>query len=94
MRTLTDRTQPEVDIFSLSVRRLSLFVEHESKQDIQIHCVRQKCSIKRDVKLPVASYDVRDVSVLVAHACLLGEHLVNRAFFLLARIQTDSAWME
>ena len=81
MRTLTDRTQPEVDIFSLSVRRLSQFVEHESKQDIQIHCVRQKCSIKRDVKLPVASYDVRDVSVLVAHVRLLGEHPVNRAFF-------------
>ena len=64
MRTLTDRTQREVDIFPLSVRRLSQFVQHESKQGIQIHCVRQKCSIKRDVKLPVASYDVRGVSVL------------------------------
>ena len=86
MRTLTDRTQPEVDIFSLSVPRLSQFVDHESKQDIQIHCVRQKCSIKRDVKLPVASYDVRDVSVLVAHAHLLGVHPGSKAFLLLARM--------
>ena len=55
-------------VFSFSVRRLGQFVQHESKQGIQIRCVRQKCSIKRDIKLPVASYDVRDVSVLVAHA--------------------------
>ena len=65
---LTDRTRPEVDIFSLLVRRLGQFVQRESKQDIQIRCVRQKCSIKRDIELPVAIYDVRDVSVLVAHA--------------------------
>ena len=33
---------------------------------IQIRCVRQKRSIKRDIELPVANHDVRDVSVLVA----------------------------
>ena len=59
-----------------------------------IRCVRQKCFIKRDLILPVASYDVHDVSVLVAHSRLLGVHPVNRAFLLLARIQTDSAWIE
>ena len=50
------------------MRRLGQFVQHESKQGIQIRCVRQKCSIKPDIILPVASYDVHDVSVLVAHA--------------------------
>ena len=34
---------------------------------IQIRCVRQKRSIKRDIELPVANHDVRDVSVLVAN---------------------------
>ena len=33
---------------------------------IQIRCVRQKRSIKRDIELPVANHDVRDVSVFVA----------------------------
>ena len=33
---------------------------------IQIRCVRQRRSIKRDIELPVANHDVRDVSVLVA----------------------------
>ena len=33
---------------------------------IQIRCVRQKCSIMRDIELPVANHDVRDVNVLVA----------------------------
>ena len=35
-------------------------------KSIQIRCVRQKRSIKRDIELPVANHDVRDVSVLVA----------------------------
>ena len=33
--------------------------------------MRQKCSIKRDVELPVAIPDVLDVSVLVAKASLI-----------------------
>ena len=33
---------------------------------ILIRCVRQKRSIKRDIELPVAIHDVRDVSILVA----------------------------
>ena len=49
-------------IFSLW---LDNFVHRELKV-IQILCVRQKWSIKRDIELPVAIYDVRDVNVLVA----------------------------
>ena len=33
---------------------------------IQVRFVRQKRSIKRNIKLPVVIHDVRDVSVLVA----------------------------
>ena len=32
------------------------------KKGIQIRCVTQKCSIKQDIELPVATYDVPDVS--------------------------------
>ena len=35
---------------------------------IHIHCLRQKCSIKRDIKFPVAIHDVWDVSVLFVQA--------------------------
>ena len=33
---------------------------------MHIRCLRQNSSIKRDIELPVAIHDVRDVSVLVA----------------------------
>ena len=33
---------------------------------IQIRCVKKKRSIKRDIELPVADHDVRDVRVVVA----------------------------
>ena len=33
---------------------------------IQIRCVKKKGSIKRDIELPVADHDVRDVRVVVA----------------------------
>ena len=35
-------------------------------EGILIRCVRQKRSIKRDIELPLAIHDVRDVSILVA----------------------------
>ena len=39
-------------------------------EGILIRCVRQKRSIMRDIKLPVAIHDVSEVGILVAHARL------------------------
>ena len=47
--------QPEVDIFSLSLLSLDKYLHQELKQFIQIRCVRQKRSIKRDIELLVAT---------------------------------------
>ena len=46
--------------YFLSVIWLDKFVQREDK-GIQIRCVRKKRSIKRDIKLPVAILDIRDV---------------------------------
>ena len=35
-------------------------------ESVLLGCVRQKRSIKRDIELPLAIHDVRDVSILVA----------------------------
>ena len=37
-----------------------------SNESVLIGCVRQKRSIKRNIELPLAIHDVRDVSILVA----------------------------
>ena len=36
---------------------------NQSDLTLQIRCVRQKCSIKRDIERPVAIHDVPDVSL-------------------------------
>ena len=48
-------------------RKLILHPFQSTKQKHWILWVRQKRSIKRDIELPVAIHDVREVSVLVAY---------------------------
>ena len=69
----------EVDVFCLSVLWLNKFTQWKLKGSIQIRCVRQKRSIKLNIKLPVSIHEARDGQRFSLLKFLTRKHNVSQA---------------